>query len=144
MRPATLDAHRARMTRVVEYLAAHLDEPVDATALGRLAGLSPRQLERVFARTIGESPRAHARRLRLERAAVRLRTARSSILTIAIEAGFQSHEAFTRVFRERFGHTPGAYRRLPEATVQPSKRAQLWQLIAATGLRRYVERHGGS
>ena len=128
------------MGRIVQYLGAHLDEPVDAAALGRLAGLSPRQLERIFTRTIGESPRAHARRLRLERAALQLRAASSTILTIAMDAGFESHAAFTRVFRQRFGHTPVAYRRLAEASIQPRDRVQLWQLIAATGLRRYVER----
>jgi len=130
------------MTRVVQHLCEHLDDPIDSAALATLAGLSPRQLERVFTRTMGESPRAHARRLRLERAAVRLRTSRSTILTIAVEAGFQSHAAFTRVFRQRFGHTPVAYRRLVVATVQPRVRAQLWQLIIAGGLRRHVEKRG--
>ncbi|HEV3409039.1 MAG TPA: helix-turn-helix transcriptional regulator, partial [Chthoniobacterales bacterium] len=87
----------------------------------------------------GESPRAYVRRLRLERAAVRLQKARASILTVAVEAGFQSHEAFTRVFRQRFGHTPAAYRRLGSTTAQPRARAKLWQHIAASALRPYLE-----
>ena len=139
MRRATLDAHRSRMAGVLEFLASHLDDAVDPVVLGRIAGLSPRQLERVFTRTMGESPRAHLRRLRLERAAVRLRKTRASILTIAVEAGFQSHEAFTRAFRQRFGHTPAAYRRLKTTAAQPRARAQLWRLIAASNLRPYVE-----
>ena len=126
------------MTHVLQYLGAGLDEPVDSTALGRLAALSQRQLARVFTRTVGESPRAHARRLRLERAALHLRTSRASILVIAVAAGFESHEAFTRAFRERFGHTPLGYRRLRAVTLHPCVRAQLWQLIGA-GLRRHVE-----
>ena len=89
---------------------------------------------------MGETPRAYRRRLRLERAALRLRTTRGSVLTVAIEAGFGSHEAFTRVFRRRFGHSPAAYRRLAAATAQPRARASAWRLIAATGLRPYVER----
>ncbi|HUR56105.1 MAG TPA: helix-turn-helix domain-containing protein, partial [Opitutaceae bacterium] len=115
MRHSTLASHRTRMARVMRHLAAHLDEPIDSAVLARLAGLSPRQLERVFKRTTGESPRAHVRRLRLERAAVRLRTTPARIITVAVEAGFESHEAFTRAFRARFGHTPQAYRRLAHA-----------------------------
>jgi len=139
MTSASLSHHRARMTRVAHYLCEHLDDPIDAAVLAKLAGLSPRQLERVFIRTVGESPRAHARRLRLERAAVRLRTTRSSILTIAVEAGFQSHEAFTRGFRQRFGHTPFAYRQLAIANIAPRMRAQFWQIALAGGLRRHLE-----
>lgn len=139
MRPSTLSCHRARISEVVSYLAAHLDDEPDAGMLARRAGLSSRQLARVFTRMIGESPCAHLRRLRLERAAVELRTTRARVLTVALEAGFESHEAFTRVFRDRFGHTPQAYRRLARVTVQPRSRAQLWQRIGAGGLRRYTE-----
>jgi len=139
MTPATLGHHRARMARVARHLSAHLDDPVDPAALAKLAGLSARQLERVFSRIIGESPRAYLRRLRLERAATQLRTSSSSILTIALEAGFQSHEAFTRKFRQRFGCTPIAFRQMRTATVQPRARAEFWHLIAAGGLRRHLE-----
>lgn len=127
------------MLRVRRYLEMHLDEAIDCTALSRLAGLSPRQLERVFARTMGETPRACLRRLRLERAAAKLRRSRSSILEIAMHAGFGSHEAFTRVFRQRFGHSPAAFRKLDHAALQPRARVELWRLIGATGLRPYVE-----
>ena len=139
MKRATLTYHRPRMTKVARHLSNHLDERVDASALGKLARISPRQLERVFTRTMGETPRAHARRLRLERAAARLRTCRSRILAIAVEAGFESHEAFTRGFRQRFGHTPAVYRRLATANAQPRPRSQLWQ-HAAAALRQHVER----
>ena len=144
MRRSTLDAHRARMTRVLEYLAEHLDEAVAPVALARIAGLSARQTERVFARTMGETPRACVRRLRLERAAMRLRKSRVSILAVAVDAGFQSHEAFTRAFRQRFGHSPVDYRRLRAANAQPRARMKLWEAIAATALRPYVESNAAS
>ena len=139
MRRTTLDAHRARIERVTHHLATQLDDEIDTAALARMAALSPRQLERVFTRTLGQTPRAYLRRLRLERASVRLQKTRASVLTVAVEAGFQSHEAFTRVFRQRFGHTPAAYRRLGSTSAQPRARAKLWQHIAASGLRAYVE-----
>ena len=138
MRAATLDFHRARLLKVQRHIAEHLDDDDDLAALAKRAGLSPRQLERVFTRIIGETPSAYARRLRLERAAVRLRTTRSTVLTIAIEAGFESHEAFTRMFSARFGHTPAEYRRLVNSTLQPRGRAHLWQLLGAA-LRQHIE-----
>jgi transcriptional regulator GlxA family with amidase domain len=127
------------MDKLQRHISARLDDPVDLPALAKVAGLSPRQLERVFTRTTGETPSGYARRLRLERAAVRLRTTRTTILAIAIEAGFESHAAFARMFRARIGHTPLEYRRLQNVTVQPRARAQLWQLAGAA-LRQHVER----
>ena len=139
MRPATLHHHRVRIDRLAYHLRNHLDEPLDLSVMAREAGFSPRQLERVFARVTGETPRGFLRRLRIERAAVRLRFTKGSILTIGVEAGFESHEAFTRAFRQRFGQTPAAYRGLTSANLQPRDRAQRWQLALAGGLRRYLE-----
>jgi len=87
LRAATLQAHRKRIGRVAQHLREQLDEPIDSAAVTKLACLSLRQLERIFERTVGESPVAYVRRLRLERAAACLRTARATILTIALEAG---------------------------------------------------------
>ncbi|HWA25157.1 MAG TPA: helix-turn-helix domain-containing protein [Lacunisphaera sp.] len=142
MKPGTLEAHDPRLVRLLEYMRAHLDEPLDLDALARLAGVSPRQLDRVFLRLFGESPRACLRRLRLERAAGQLRTSRRRILAIALDAGFESHEAFTRSFTRRFGHKPADYRRLPRATLQPRDRGEYWRLALAGGLRRHVEHDG--
>ena len=139
MTPATLDHHRARIDRVARFWREHLDEPLDLAALARSAGLSPRQLERVFVRITGETPRGFLRRLRIERAATRLRASDASILTIGIEAGFESHEAFTRAFRWRFGQTPSVYRGLTSANFLPRPRAELWRLTLAGGLRRHLE-----
>jgi AraC family transcriptional regulator len=140
MRLSTLSSHRARINRVTAHLTAQLDAPVEMAKLARQAGLSPRQFERVFTRAHGESPRALVRRLRLERAAIRLRATTTRILAIAIEAGFESHEAFTRVFQRRFGHTPQSYRRLTRVTTQPRPRTLVWQRVAAAA-RRHVEEH---
>ena len=143
MKAATLQAHDPRFVRLVAYLQAHLDEPLEIEALARLAGVSARQLDRLFARLFGESPRACLRRLRLERAARQLRTSRRRVLNIALDAGFNSHEAFTRSFAHRFGCNPADYRRLPHASLQPRDRGEYWRLALAGGLRRHVEAHLG-
>jgi AraC-like DNA-binding protein len=142
MQRATLEAHDPHLVRLLAYLRMHLDEPLEIEPLAHLAGVSPRQLDRVFVRLFGESPRACLRRLRLERAARQLRTTRRRVVTIALDAGFESHEAFTRSFGRRFGHNPADYRRLPSANLQPQNRGEHWRLALACGLRRHVEDRG--
>jgi AraC family transcriptional regulator len=74
------------------------------------AGLSAFHLHRVFSAAAGETPKQFTLRLRLGRAAAMLLTTGDSVLDIALACGFQSHEAFCRAFRKRFGITPSAYR----------------------------------
>lgn len=140
LRRTTLAAHAPRIDRALAELRSSLDDPPDVTVLARGAGLSARQFARIFTRLVGETPPACVRRLRLERAARRLRSSRATILAIAVEAGFESHEAFTRAFQRRFGFTPQAWRKLPRAPLQPRPRTELWQQVLAGGLRRHAER----
>jgi AraC family transcriptional regulator len=60
---------------------------------------------------VGETPLELHRRLRLERAAWRLLRNNTAITNIAFDAGFETHEAFTRAFRESFSTSPSGFRR---------------------------------
>jgi len=95
---------------VVAYAAGHLDQDVSLAALAHQAGLSAFHLHRVFSAAAGETPKQFTLRLRLGRAAAMLLTGDDSVLDIALDCGFQSHEAFCRAFRKRFGMTPSDYR----------------------------------
>src|ERR1700678_66552 len=95
---------------VLAFAAAHLDEDLSLTSLASQAGLSAFHLHRVFSAAAGETPKQFTLRLRLGRAAAMLLTTPDSVLDIALACGFQSHEAFTRAFRKRFGIAPTAYR----------------------------------
>jgi AraC family transcriptional regulator len=95
---------------VLAFAAAHLDEDLSLRALAEHVGLSPFHLHRVFSTAAGETPKQFTLRLRLGRAAVMLLTGDDSVLDVALSCGFQSHEAFCRAFRRRFGMTPTAYR----------------------------------
>ena len=61
----------------------------------------------------GEPPAALRRRILLERAAYRLITTEQDVLEIALEAGYASHEAFTRAFGRAYGESPSRWRRKP-------------------------------
>jgi AraC family transcriptional regulator len=105
-----MPARFRKMQPVLAYAAAHLDEDVSLAALARQAKLSAFHLQRIFADTVGETPKQLTLRLRLGRAAVMLLTSDESILDVALACGFQSHEVFIRAFRRRFGIAPSAYR----------------------------------
>jgi AraC family transcriptional regulator len=92
------------------YAAGHLDQDLSLEALADQAGMSAFHLHRVFSAAAGETPKRFTLRLRLGRAAAMLLTTPDSVLDIALACGFQSHEAFTRAFRKRFGIAPTGYR----------------------------------
>ncbi len=75
------------------------------------AYLSRFHFDRLVSASAGEAPGALRRRVLLERAAYRLTSrADRTILDIAVEAGYGSHEAFTRAFAKAYGATPTAVR----------------------------------
>jgi len=109
-RDATLRAYKQRMLNVLVHIQQHLDEPMPLHELASLAGLSPYHFHHVFTGMIGEPLLRHVRRLRLERAATRLKLTRLRIIDIALEAGYETHEAFTRAFAGAFGLSPRQFR----------------------------------
>jgi AraC family transcriptional regulator len=90
----------------------HPERDVSLTSLAREWGYSPSHFHRLFTETVGETPKAHVDRVRLERAAFRVAVESSSFLDIALAVGFRNHETFTRAFKRQFGVTPTAYRQL--------------------------------
>ena len=75
--------------------------------------LSRYHLARIVASVAGEPPVRFRRRVLLERAAYRLLSGRCSILDVAVEAGYGSHEAFTRAFTRAYGVGPDRFRSQP-------------------------------
>ncbi|MCH9681587.1 MAG: AraC family transcriptional regulator [Deltaproteobacteria bacterium] len=99
-----------RILRVVDHVQAHLDDELQPEDLAQRAGLSLHHFHRVFRGLTGESVMGFVRRLRLERAAQRLRFGDRPVTEVAFGSGYGSHEAFTRAFRSRFGQSPSDYR----------------------------------
>ncbi len=110
MKPVTKSDYHQRMLRVLIYIQQHLDDSLGLEELAKVAHFSPYHFHRVFRGMIGESLQKHVRRLRLERAAHRLKNTGQSVTTIALEAGYESHEAFTRTFRSMFDDSPTGFR----------------------------------
>lgn len=94
--------------RFVDVLAETLDEP--ASYAERLH-LSRFHVDRIVSAVGGEPPGALRRRVLLERAAHRLLTTGDDVIRVAFDAGYSSHEAFTRAFRRAYGDAPSTWRR---------------------------------
>ena len=104
---------RPRTTPVGKALWLIEHRPADAvslTQIARFANVSRYHLVRAFGAATGQSVMRYARGRRLSAAARQLAGGAADILGVALDAGYGSHEAFTRAFREQFGMTPDAVR----------------------------------
>ncbi|MEP6655183.1 MAG: GyrI-like domain-containing protein, partial [Myxococcales bacterium] len=110
VKPETRTFYEAAVVRAVERVGRSLDDALDLDGLAREAALSVFHFQRVFRGLVGETPIELHRRLRMERAAERLCRTRAGVTEIAFDAGYETHEAFTRAFGQRYGMSPSAFR----------------------------------
>jgi AraC family transcriptional regulator len=92
------------------YIESHLAEPLTLDDVAGVAGVSRFHLVRAFAAATGFSVMRYVRARRLSKAAQPLAAGAPDILSLALDADYSSHEAFTRAFRDHFGVTPEAVR----------------------------------
>lgn len=103
--------YQLQLHKVVDYIGKHLDEKLTLTHLSDIACFSKYHFHRLFTVYTGLSLQQYIRWLRLKRAAHQLIIYKDlSIITIAMDAGFESHEAFTRAFKQTCGMNPSEFR----------------------------------
>ncbi|AMX99015.1 hypothetical protein A4R29_05610 [Mesorhizobium ciceri biovar biserrulae] len=101
------------VVKLIELMQRNLAAPLTMTDLAAAAGLSRRQVERLFRNDIGRSPCRYFRELRLEHAKLLLAQSAMPILEIAVCCGFVSASHFSRCFREAHQIAPHEARNLP-------------------------------
>jgi AraC family transcriptional regulator len=105
-------SYAARLDRVLDHVADHLDGDLSLEALARVAGFSPFHFHRLFQAHTGETLHAHVKRVRVERAASLMRSQpRRALTEIALEAGFPALSDLSRAFKARYGIAPSAWDR---------------------------------
>lgn len=139
--------------RALWYIESHFGEPISLEDVAKASGLSRFHLSRTFAAVVGQPVISYLRGRRLTEAARQLAGGAPDILQVALAAGYGSHEAFTRAFRDQFGLTPEEARalrsldtiqlveaiRMPDQsshTVSPDRFVTTGDMLFA-GLRRY-------
>jgi transcriptional regulator GlxA family with amidase domain len=102
--------HHPALLTALEKMAGHLEKPLSRAAVARAAGVSERQLDRLFSVHRGCGFLDDYHRLRLEHARRLLRQSALSVSEIAFATGYSSVSHFGRAFRRLFGATPGKAR----------------------------------
>ncbi len=112
--------YKERILAVLLHIQRNLDDELSIEELARVAHFSPFHFHRIFRGLVGESVKEHIRRLRLERAAGQLKFSDQPIVGIALDAGYETHEAFTRAFGAMFGCSPREFRRAYQEKLLPA------------------------
>ncbi|MEJ2592020.1 MAG: AraC family transcriptional regulator [Candidatus Thiodiazotropha sp.] len=114
MNETTTESYQARLERVFDHIDRHLDETLGLDELSRLANFSKFHFHRLFSAHVGLGVVRYIQLKRLKRASYRLVfEERLRIIDIALEAGFENPESFSRAFKRNFGQTPSQFRRAP-------------------------------
>lgn len=110
--PQIVEDHSICIEEVMRYIRQHISEPIRRETLAEIAGFSVPHFHRIFTAHVGESAISYIRRIRLERAARKLRMGAIDITEVALAAGYDSHAAFSKAFRQQFGLSPSEFRQL--------------------------------
>jgi len=108
----TIQDYSERIRNVTQYIREHINEPLNREVLADIAGFSVPHFHRVFTANTGESAVSYIRRMRLERAGRKLRMGAVDIAEVALAAGYDTHAAFGKAFKQQFGLSPSEFRQL--------------------------------
>jgi len=131
--------YTARINRVMDYIEKHLNEEITLCKIAQIACFSPFHFHRIFSTLTNETINAFIQRIRIEKAAQRLRNDEDvSISEIAYNCGFGSVAHFSRTFRKHFGLTAKEFRETERAIFAKdglyfSKNGQLTRKINQQG-----------
>lgn len=95
-----------KLTEAVTLMEANIEEPLSTDEIAQLAGVSRRQLERLFKQYLGALPSRYYLELRLQRARQLLLDTNHSIVQVGLMCGFSSGSHFSTAFGALFGNTP--------------------------------------
>ena len=94
------------VAKALWFIESHLDKGITLDDVAEASGVSRFHMSRAFGEVLNCSVMQYVRARRLSDAARRLADGAPDILSVALDAGYGSHEAFTRAFRDLFGLTP--------------------------------------
>jgi AraC-like DNA-binding protein len=100
-----------RLKRVIDFIAAHLNEPIGLVEMARSTGLTRMHFAAQFRASTGLRPHEYLVRLRVERAQELLAACQLPLAEIALAVGFKAQAHFTTVFAKIVGETPNAWRK---------------------------------
>jgi AraC family carnitine catabolism transcriptional activator len=100
----------ARLLKIISAMEEQSEDPLGAAALAGVAGISLRQMERLFHDKLGQRPMGFYLALRLEKAERLLTYSHMSVRDVSVACGFSSLPLFSRSFKSRYGRPPSSFR----------------------------------
>ncbi len=111
--PARIGARHPKLVGIIAEMETNLEDPLSPSLLAKQAGLSTRQLERLFRRYLDRSPKRYYLELRLKKARSLLLQTDMSVINVALACGFSSPSHFSKCYRAFYGRTPYRERGVP-------------------------------
>ncbi|CAM5423512.1 Right origin-binding protein [Mycolicibacterium aubagnense] len=96
--------------KAIWFIESHFAGDITLDDVAKVCDLSRFQMSRLFSYATGNSVTGYLRGRRLTEAARALASGAPDIMAVALDAGYGSHEAFSRAFRDQFGLTPAELR----------------------------------
>lgn len=134
MKTQTRDFYEQAVRGAVTRIVADLDHALPLAALARDAALSPLHFHRIFRGMLGETALELHRRLRLERAALQLAEREDAVTRVALQAGYETHESFTRAFGAAYGLSPSEFRERARALSSTCTGRVPYEIAASCGV----------
>jgi YesN/AraC family two-component response regulator len=112
--PAVTHSQHHKIQQAVRFINDNYRTDIRLDGAAREAGMSPSHFSRIFKKVMGLSYQEYLNGRRIMKAKNLLRTSPRSITEIAVSLGFADSTGFGRIFKKLTGHTPSAYRSLPQ------------------------------
>ena len=104
--PTRIGVRHPKLSQVIQMMEANIEEPISPSLLAKDAGMSTRQLERLFRRYLSRSPKRYYMELRLQKARNLLMQTDMTVINVALACGFSSPSHFSKCYRSHYNTTP--------------------------------------
>jgi len=101
----------------IDFIESNLDFDISLAQVAKEATLSQWHFQRIFKALTNETLKTYIRSRRLSNSLNKLLNTKLRIIDIAVSAGYESQESFTRAFKASFNLTPNEYRRLGDKSL---------------------------
>lgn len=110
MKTDTKNSYLESINKAISYIENNVATDIQLKDIAVQANISQYHFHRVFKSLTGDTTKNFLTRLRLEKAALKLKHSKDEIGQISLDNGYKNHETFTRAFKDYFGLTPLDYR----------------------------------